>query len=458
MYQFVEAITKDFAPKGGKPGYIIRKADGSTQWIEADVSKMSPEERGKIDKDFKSYERRRGPEQLQRDVETRRAEKAKQDAARSAKPQPSPAATPPAAPAGQPPSGSPPSASTPSATPPAAPAVAKSSPASLSTAEKIKQGMEVYTQQKSAGDFKAADKTGLEVWKLANPKLAAAQAERERIRGTAQTDNPLIDDDMRARMPKNTPSIQSPTLQKDLKNLAPNYSRLVNNPNAFRGAEPSAQKPTPSTLPAPSPTTTTTAFARTTPALAKPSPAVQSAGQQYGARRLSSSGGTSAFRPGTVAAASNLNAPTPVARTNKIASSTTQPTVAPIRQMQTQSYQYDAYDLVLEYLISTGHAETIEEASYIMLEMSPSEIQTVVNSYEYSGENVNEIAPLVAGLAGAGLVAGLGKLAYDRFYQGKQKAQQTPTARPAPSGPNLHRIGYNFEKRRKELERIENMQ
>ena len=47
-----------------------------------------------------------------------------------------------------------------------------------------------------------------------------------------------------------------------------------------------------------------------------------------------------------------------------------------------QSYEYDAYDLVLEYLLSTGHAETVIEAAYIMLEMDSEFIQDIVETVE----------------------------------------------------------------------------
>jgi hypothetical protein len=42
------------------------------------------------------------------------------------------------------------------------------------------------------------------------------------------------------------------------------------------------------------------------------------------------------------------------------------------------SYQYDAYDLVLEYLLSQGHVETVEEAHYVMMEMDAEMIGTIV--------------------------------------------------------------------------------
>ena len=69
----------------------------------------------------------------------------------------------------------------------------------------------------------------------ANPKLAAAQAEKDRIRGTSQSDNPLMKD-MKDRMPM-TPSVQSPTLAKDLGGGSGNQS-LLDNPNASKAATP----------------------------------------------------------------------------------------------------------------------------------------------------------------------------------------------------------------------------
>ena len=42
------------------------------------------------------------------------------------------------------------------------------------------------------------------------------------------------------------------------------------------------------------------------------------------------------------------------------------------------SYQYDAYDLVLEYLLSTEQVATIEEANYVMTEMDAETIQGIV--------------------------------------------------------------------------------
>lgn len=46
------------------------------------------------------------------------------------------------------------------------------------------------------------------------------------------------------------------------------------------------------------------------------------------------------------------------------------------------SYEYDAYDLVLEYLLSQGHVETVEEANYVMLVMDAETIGSIVEEYE----------------------------------------------------------------------------
>ena len=45
---------------------------------------------------------------------------------------------------------------------------------------------------------------------------------------------------------------------------------------------------------------------------------------------------------------------------------------------QTTSESYDAYDIVLEYLISNGHVDSVEEAHYLMIEMDSDVIQGIV--------------------------------------------------------------------------------
>jgi hypothetical protein len=51
-----------------------------------------------------------------------------------------------------------------------------------------------------------------------------------------------------------------------------------------------------------------------------------------------------------------------------------------MKTFTTDSYEYDAYDLVLEYLLSQGHTDTVEEAHYVMMEMDAETIGTIVEA------------------------------------------------------------------------------
>ena len=147
--------------------------------------------------------------------------------------------TPPAAPILPPPSssGSVDPVSAPTLQPkPQRPIPTNASAVTTSTADKIKGGLSNYQSQVKSGDVKGAEETGRSTWALANPKLAAAQAEKDRIRGTSQTDNPLMKD-MRSRMPT-VDSFQSPTLAQDLGKKDSGNQSLLNNPNASIGAKP----------------------------------------------------------------------------------------------------------------------------------------------------------------------------------------------------------------------------
>ena len=93
-----------------------------------------------------------------------------------------------------------------------------------------------------------ADKnlTPMQKWEKANPKLAIAKKERDRVRGTAQSDNPMLGrkktaPSLRSRMPLNSPSIQSSKVSE----LGQGFQRLKNNPNAFRGASSTTGSSTP---------------------------------------------------------------------------------------------------------------------------------------------------------------------------------------------------------------------
>ena len=67
----------------------------------------------------------------------------------------------------------------------------------------------------------------------------------------------------------------------------------------------------------------------------------------------------------------------------------------------TQKESYDAYELVLEYLFDYGHANTIEEAEYIMTELDESFIQSLVETYE-ANVLAEEVTEWVNGLVNEG--------------------------------------------------------
>ena len=47
------------------------------------------------------------------------------------------------------------------------------------------------------------------------------------------------------------------------------------------------------------------------------------------------------------------------------------------RQMK-RKYNKESYDVVLEYLLSEGHAETLEEANYVMMQMTSEHLRDIV--------------------------------------------------------------------------------
>ena len=109
------------------------------------------------------------------------------------------------------------------------------SPANATTAQKIQGGLKTYAQQRTTNPA-AAKATGDAVFKLANPRIAAANAERARIRGTFQTDNPLMKD-LRSKLPQPTAKFQDPKLKKAVGKTS-GYQSLLNNPAALRTPPP----------------------------------------------------------------------------------------------------------------------------------------------------------------------------------------------------------------------------
>ena len=168
----------------------------------------------------------------------------------------------------------------------------------------------------------------------------------------------------------------------------------------FTADKPAAAKPAPS-APATKPAIGklgSTTFERRTPTStelkaaqgaretgASPEKALQSA-KMAGAGAAAASRPTTnqtstAFSSSTPALAKPLSNAPEIKKTAEIAKKTTQPTVAPTpTQMRQGTFreEVDAYDLVLEYLLTNGHADTVDEAHYVMLEMDSEMIQSIV--------------------------------------------------------------------------------
>jgi hypothetical protein len=182
---------------------------------------------------------------------------------------------------------------------------------------------------KSAVTAQTGDKTkDMDTWAKANPKLAAAKAERDRTRGTSSTTNPLMAD-IKSKLPAASPASTSKPGPKEKKNQTPTSGPTPAIPD-LKSVNADLKK------------------ANTPDALNKPAPANSALAKEQERRKRE------AEKAGKEAQARTVNA----------------------------SYEYDAYDLVLEYLLSQGHVETVEEANYVMLVMDAETIGSIVEEYE----------------------------------------------------------------------------
>ena len=142
-------------------------------------------------------------------------------------------------------------------------------------------------------------------WAKANPGLAAVRREREAIRGTSETDNPLMQG-LRSKLPAAKTALDTTALKADLAKSGINpsaYSRLLNNPRRMKYQQPSVEK--------------------------------------------------------------------------------------------------EAYDVVLDYLLSEGHADTVEEAHYVMMQLDSEYVQSIVEQQapdaKYYRNYLNDVLPGSAG-------------------------------------------------------------
>ena len=217
-----------------KPGIMIPDPanPGKKKWQQIDPKKYP-----NYAEMESSYIKRRGQQQIQQDIKTASEMEAAQKKAREDKAKADKAKAPEAkAPEAKAPEAKAPEAKAPEAKAPEAKAPEAKAPevkAAPTTADYMKAAAAARKSGDPAEMAKVRD-MGLEIWKKSNPKLAAAQAERERVRGTAQTDNPLMKD-FRSGMRAGSPTVQSSTLKKD---VGTGYSRLTDNPNAGVAATP----------------------------------------------------------------------------------------------------------------------------------------------------------------------------------------------------------------------------
>ena len=157
--------------------------------------------------------------------------------------------------------------------------------------------------------------SAMDQWAKANPKLAAAKAERDRTRGTSSTDNPLMGD-MKSRLPAAAPKA------------------------------------------APSNTLSNTVAAASKPAAFNPTPA--------GTSRPSGFGVPTAPLAAKLSASTSPTGGTP-------------PKLTPKQVKMNMEMEYDAYDIVLEHLLDEGYADTEESALVIMTNMSEEWKQSIVD-------------------------------------------------------------------------------
>ena len=99
--------------------------------------------------------------------------------------------------------------------------------------------------------------------------------------------------------------------------------------------------------------------------------------------------------------------------------------------------QYEPYDLVLDYVLSEGHAETVEEAHYVMTQMDEETIQGII---EEQKKNLDELAlGTAAGIAGAVTLGAMGLNAIRKQMQNKKKMDQGGQFKPGSTLDNIQK-------------------
>ena len=90
--------------------------------------------------------------------------------------------------------------------------------------------------------------------------------------------------------------------------------------------------------------------------------------------------------------------------------------------------QYEPYDLVLDYVLSEGHADTVEEAHYVMMQMDEEAIKAIINEIDNLGGKTALATMAITGAALANPVVNAVKNVsglIKRINAGKNKTIET---------------------------------
>ena len=239
------------------------------------------------------------------------------------------------------------------------------------------------TPEAKAAATKKAEKTGMDAWAKANPKLAAAKAERDRTRGTSSTTNPLM---------KDMPGRNKAELERVRGNAAidsisksPSAKKIlstskIGQASLNRSQFGSATKPA---APAPKP-------AAPKPAAATPAP-----------------------KP----------APKPAAP---------KPAGAPLRKEPLWN-SVDIFDIIKGHLLDEGYAETEESAIVIMTNMSDEWRDDIVERYKGKhGQSSDEYKDDRS--QGGKMVSGDSKMSGAEYTHGRRVKAANPGSQPDEGG------------------------
>ena len=108
--------------------------------------------------------------------------------------------------------------------------------------------------------------------------------------------------------------------------------------------------------------------------------------------------------------------------------------------------EYTPYDFVLEYLLSTEQAATIEEANYVMTEMDAETIQGLVEEQKKKLDEV-AIVPAVAGIVAAGTLGAMGINAIRKMNKNKEKMDKGETFKKGSTMDNIQKKKNMYKER-----------